>query len=213
MNRTVRGAASWLASLLLAAGAAQAQYKVVSPDGSVTYTDRPPAAANAKVTPIGRNAIAAAAAAAAAAATNAESSLPLELRTAMQRHPVTLYTSEACSPCDSARRLLQQRGVPFVERRVSSEEDVGALERLTGARSVPALSIGAQPLRGFNDVDWTNFLDAAGYPKQSRLPRTWQAQPPRPLVERASAAAPAPAVAPEPAAQAAPDVPAGGIRF
>ncbi len=212
MNRTVRGAALWLASLLLAAGAAQAQYKVEGPDGSVTYTDRPPTTANAKVTPIGRNAIAAAAAAA-AAATNAESLLPLELRTAMQRHPVTLYTSESCSPCDAARRLLQQRGVPFVERRVSSEEDVGALERLTGARTVPALSIGAQPLRGFNDVDWTNYLDAAGYPKQSRLPRAWQAQPPRPLVERASAAAPAPAVAPEPAAQAAPDAPAGGIRF
>jgi glutaredoxin len=212
MNRTVRGAALWLASLLLAAGAAQAQYKVEGPDGSVTYTDRPPTTANAKVTPIGRNAIAAAAAAA-AATTNAESLLPLELRTAMQRHPVTLYTSESCSPCDAARRLLQQRGVPFVERRVSSEEDVGALERLTGARTVPALSIGAQPLRGFNDVDWTNYLDAAGYPKQSRLPRAWQAQPPRPLVERASAAAPAPAAAPEPAAQAAPAAPAGGIRF
>ena len=212
MNRTVREAALWLASLLLASGAAQAQYKVVGPDGSVTYTDRPPAAANAQVTPVGRNALASAAAAAAAAA-NAESSLPLELRTAMQRHPVTLYTSESCAPCDAARRLLQQRGVPFVERRVSSEEDVGALERLTGARTVPGLSIGAQPLRGFNDVDWNNFLDAAGYPKQSRLPRTWQAQPPRPLVERASAAAPAPAVAPEPAAQAAPTAPAGGIRF
>jgi glutaredoxin len=212
MNRTVRGAALWLPSLLLAVGAAQAQYKVVGPDGSVTYTDRPPAAANAKVTPIGRNAIAAAAAAA-AAATNAESSLPLELRTAMQRHPVTLYTGDACTPCDAARRLLQQRGVPFVERRVSSEEDVAALERLTGARSVPSLSIGAQPLRGFNDVDWTSYLDAAGYPKQSRLPRTWQAQPPRPLVERATAAAPAPAAAAEPAAEVAPDAPAGGIRF
>ena len=210
MNRTFRGAALWLASLLLAGSAAQAQYKVVGPDGSVTYTDRPPTAANAQVTPIGRYAIAAAAAAAAA---NAESSLPLELRTAMQRHPVTLYTGDACTPCDAARRLLQQRGVPFVERRVSSEEDVGALERLTGARSVPSLSIGAQPLRGFNDVDWTNYLDAAGYPTQSRLPRTGQAQPPRPLVERATAAAPAPAVAPEPAAQAAPDAPAGGIRF
>ncbi|MEY3253509.1 MAG: hypothetical protein RL227_2482 [Pseudomonadota bacterium] len=212
MKLSVRAAAPLLAGLLLAAGAAQAQYKVVGPDGSVTYTDRPPAAANAKVTPIGRNAIAAAAAAA-AAATNAESSLPLELRTAMQRHPVTLFTGDACPPCDTGRRLLQQRGVPFAERRITSEEDVGALERLIGARAVPALTIGAQPLRGFNDVDWTNYLDAAGYPKQSRLPRNWQAQPPRPLVERANVAAPAPTVAPEAPAESPPEAPAGGIRF
>jgi glutaredoxin len=212
MKRTVRSAAPWLVGLWLAAGAAQAQYKVVGPDGSVTYTDRPPASSNAKITPIGRNAIAAAAAA--AAATNAEASLPLELRTAMQRHPVTLYTGDGCTPCDTARRLLLQRGVPFSERRITTEEDVVALERLIGARTVPALTIGAQPLRGFNDVDWTNYLDVAGYPKQNRLPRNWPSQPPRPLVERATAAAPAPAAAPEPAAEATPEPPpTGGIRF
>ncbi len=202
MKRTVRTAAPWLVGLWLAAGAAQAQYKIVGPDGSVTYTDRPPASTNAKVTPIGRNAIAAAAAA--AAATNAEASLPLELRTAMQRHPVTLYTGDGCTPCDTARRLLLQRGVPFSERRITTEEDVIALERL----------IGAQPLRGYNDVDWTNYLDVAGYPKQNRLPRNWPSQPPRPLVERAVAAVPAPAAAPEPAAEPTPEPPpAGGIRF
>jgi glutaredoxin len=189
----------------LATGLAHAQYKVVAPDGSVTYTDRPPATANVRVTPIGRDAIAA------AAALNPELALPLELRTAVQRHPVTLYTSDACSPCDTARRLLQQRGVPFAERRVITDEDGAALERLVGARSVPSLTIGSQPLRGFNDADWTSYLDAAGYPRQNRLPRNWQAPPPRPLVERSTPATAA--AAPEPdAAPAATDTPAG-IRF
>lgn len=209
MTRTARSAAPLLAGLLLTAGLAQAQYKLVAPDGSVTYTDRPPATSNAKITPIGRNAIAA------AAAVNPELALPLELRTAMQRHPVTLYSGDACVPCDNGRRLLQQRGVPFTERRISTEEDVAALERLLGGRSVPSLTIGNQPLRGFNDSDWMSYLDAAGYPKQSRLPRTWQAQPPRPMVERA-AAAPAAAPAPPPAdtsADPAPEAPASGIRF
>ncbi len=210
MNLTIRSASGLMAALLLSSGVAQAQYKVVGPDGSVTYTDRPPTSSNVKVTPIGR------AATAAAAAVNPELALPAELRNAMQRHPVTLYTSDSCAPCDAGRRLLQTRGVPFTERRVTSEEDVAALERLLGARTVPALSIGSQPLRGFNDVDWTSYLDAAGYPKQSRLPRTWQAQPPRRRVERAPPSA-APAAPAEPAPGGDPsDAPAPaapGIRF
>jgi glutaredoxin len=207
MNRHARSSALLLAGLVLATGAAQAQYKVVAPDGSVTYTDRPPAAANARVTPIGRNAIAAAAAA------NPELALPLELRTAVQRHPVTLYTSDSCAPCDSGRRLLQQRGVPFSERRVVSDEDTTALERLFGGRTVPALTVGNQPLRGFNEADWSSYLDAAGYPRQNRLPRNWVAQAPRPLVERNAPAA-APAAAEPAPAPAVADTPApAGIRF
>ena len=206
MKPTVRHLAPLLGGLLLAAGAAQAQYKVVAPDGSVTYTDRPPATANARVTPLGRNAIAA------AAATNPELALPLELRNAVQRHPVTLYTGEPCGPCDSARRLLQQRGVPYTERRVTTDEDGAALERLIGARSVPSLMVGNQPLRGFNDADWMSYLDAAGYPRQSRLPRNWQQPAARALVERATPGASAAAeAAPAPAAAEAP--PPAGIRF
>lgn len=201
--------AAWLAGLLLATAAAQAQYKVVAPDGSVTYTDRPPASSNVKVTPIGRTAIAA------AAATNPELALPTELRNAVQRHPVTLLTGDGCPPCDTARRLLQQRGVPFTERRVVTDEDGAALERLVGARSVPSLMIGTQPLRGFNETDWTSFLDAAGYPRQNRLPRNWPTQPPRPLVERSTpAAAQAPAPAPEATEpDPAPETQPGRIRF
>ena len=40
MNRLL-----WIASAALLAGPAFAQYKVVGPDGRITYTDRPPPAA------------------------------------------------------------------------------------------------------------------------------------------------------------------------
>lgn len=205
MKPSVRRTAPLLAALLLIAGGAQAQYKVVAPDGSVTYTDRPPASPDLRITPMGRNA-------ALASAPSPESALPLELRTALQRHPVTLYTGEGCAPCDTARRLLVQRGIPFAERRIVTEEDTAALERLVGARSIPSLTVGNQPLRGFSEADWTSYLDAAGYPRQNRLPRSWQPQPPRPLVERS---APVTAAAPEPAAApAVPDAPPpAGIRF
>lgn len=206
-----------LAGLVLGAacGPAQALYKVVNPDGTVTYTDRPPAPSSARVTPMGRQGRAAAEAA-------PEASLPPELRQAVQRHPVTLYTTPDCASCNDGRRLLLQRGVPFTERSVTTEEDIAALERQTNVRSVPVLMVGVQPLRGFVGSDWTSYLDAAGYPATSRLPRGWQQPPATPLAPRATpaaaaaaAAAPAPAPAPAASAPEAGAEPAGPgrIRF
>jgi glutaredoxin len=200
-----------LAAALLAAPAlpAMAVYKIVQPDGSVIYTDRPPATGSARVMPLGRD----------AAPAMPELALPQELRSLMQRYPVTLYTSADCTPCDNGRRLLQLRGVPYLERLVSSEEDALALERAVGGRTVPALTIGAQALRGLSETDWTAFLDAAGYPRESRLPRGWQAPAPAPLVERTPARPPQAAPTARPAdAPTAPAVPVpepapGSLRF
>lgn len=194
-----------LALLALAATPAWAQYKVVAPDGSVTYTDRPPYEGNLRITSMGRNAPAAAV---------AEVGLPIELRQATARYPVTLYTTADCVPCDNGRNLLQQRGVPYVERSIGSEEDAQALERLVGARTVPALTVGAQPLRGFSETDWAAYLDAAGYPKESKLPRNWPAAVATPLVQRAVAAAPVARPAPAAPAPPPPEAPQPGtIRF
>lgn len=188
------------------AGPALAQYKVVGPDGKLTYTDRPVAPpAGGQVQPMR----------AGTAAAPAAAPLPLELRNVAARFPVTLYTSPDCPPCDSGRQLLQQRGVPFVERVVSSDDDTAALQRITNGRTVPSLTVGGQALRGFLDTDWQTTLDLAGYPKESKLPRGWSAGPATPLVARAPApdAAAQPA-RPAPAAAAdTPLVPAGGIRF
>ena len=182
-------------ALVGAAAPAWGQYKVINPDGSTTYTDRPPIAANVRITPMGRPG--------SRAPAGAEAALPAELRVPAQRHPVTLYTSNECAPCDSGRRLLQTRGVPYTERRIVTEDDAAALDRLVGGRTVPALTIGAQPLRGLSEVDWSAYLDAAGYPRENKLPRGWQPPVVTPLVERGTPAAPA-AAAPRPAPAAAP---------
>ncbi|HLL10273.1 MAG TPA: glutaredoxin family protein [Rubrivivax sp.] len=195
------------ALVLMSCGAAWAQYKVIRPDGSVTYTDRPPIdATNVRITPLGRGAQTPAAA--------AEPGLPIELRQVAQRYPVTLYASADCVPCDNGRKLLQQRGVPFSERRIASNEDALALERLAGGRTVPSLTIGAQQLRGYSEADWAAYLDAAGYPRESRLPRNWPTPAATPLVERA----PPPRTAgPVPAARneepQIPVLPSAGVRF
>ncbi|MCU0969671.1 MAG: glutaredoxin family protein [Rubrivivax sp.] len=206
-----------VAALLAAASLpALALFKVVAPDGSTTYTDRPPSTTNVRVTEIGRDG------SAAPAAADPGAPLPFELRQVASRYPVTLYTASDCAPCDSGRQLLLQRGVPHLERRIVTEEDAAALERLVGSRTVPALGVGSQALRGFSSTDWTAYLDAAGYPRESRLPRNWRPLPAQPLVEKATprvVAAPAPvadAVAPPaPETSAEPDTePAPGtIRF
>lgn len=199
-----------LTALVLAATLpAQAQYKVVGPDGKITYTDRPVAPSGGQVQTLR---------AANAAATAARAPLPLELRAVAQRFPVTLYTSSDCAPCDTARQLLQTRGIPFSENTIATDEDIAALQRRSGGRTVPAMTVGAQALRGYADTDWHSVLDLAGYPKESKLPRGWSAGPAVPLAARATATTDAPslpAASPVPTAPAQATPPAGvpSIRF
>jgi glutaredoxin len=127
--------------------------------------------------------------------------LPSELRQIASRFPVTLYTGESCSPCQQARQLLVQRGVPFTERSVNTNDDLDALRRLSGESALPFGTIGRQQLKGFSDAEWTQYLDAAGYPAQSRLPKGYTQPAATPLAPAKAPAASAPD-APQEAASA-----------
>lgn len=203
-------AAGLLALLLGAMPAAQAQYKVIGPDGRVTYTDRPPTQAGHKVQAIRRDGLVTGEADAAAA-------LPLALRQPVARFPVLLVTGADCSPCDRGRQLLQARGIPYTERSVSSDEDAQALQRLSGALTLPSLQVGGQWLRGLLDSDWQSTLDLAGYPKESALPRTWRPAAVAPLAPRPTAANAPATPAADSARPATPAEPGAGsgpaIRF
>ncbi len=191
---------------LLGVTPSQAQYKVVGTDGKVTYTDRPPNPGEGRVTALGgRNAPVA-----------NESELPFELRQVASRYPVTMYVSSgACEPCESGKALLRQRGIPYAEKQVLSAEDSEALEKISGGRDAPTLTIGAQVVRGMSADIWNSYLDAAGYPRESKLPATYQPRPASPVVERreAAAARPAPRAAPEPTPFDRAPVTSGGIQF
>ncbi|MDQ2928781.1 MAG: glutaredoxin family protein [Caldimonas sp.] len=201
--------AALVALAVLAATASQAQFKVIGTDGKVTYTDREPNADEGKVVPLGARA---------AATQDLASDLPFELRQVASKYPVTLYVvTTACEPCASARQMLKQRGIPFSERTVSTTQDSDALQRLTGAQDAPTLTVGSQTLRGLSPDVWNSYLDAAGYPRTSRLPTSYQYRPATPLVEQAPAASAradsrsdAP---PAPAARSALPASPSGIRF
>ncbi len=182
------------ALVLLSLGAlAQPIYRIVGPDGRISFSDKPPASSDkaTALSPGGRTP---------AGSTLGE--LPFELREAISRYPVTLYTSDKCEPCNGARNLLTARGIPFTERTVSSNQDIEAMQRQFSDASVPLATLGAQRLKGFSPSEWTEYLDAAGYPKTSRLPPSYRNPPASPLVPPAgpaAAPAPRPAAAPAPA--------------
>ena len=205
--------ASLLMTLACASAQAQGVYRIVGPDGKVTFSDRPPADANAQPERTRGGASPA-----------PQGELPYELRQIANRFPVTLYTGNDCQPCTSARALLTSRGIPFTERTVSSNEDIAALQRLSGTSSLPFGTIGGQQLAGFSESEWLQYLDAAGYPKQSQLPRNYRQPAPTPLVAvkvavpTPSAAASGPAARPAarpPAASTDGPTPSNpaGIRF
>lgn len=184
-NTTILVAAALLA-WSAAAVHAQGVYRIVGPDGRVTFTDRPPQAGGAAM-PAGG---------AASGAAEGNAALPYTLRQTAARYPVVLYTSADCAPCVNGRNLLVNRGIPFTERTVSSRDDIDALTRLAGDTGLPLLTLGRQQLKGFSDTEWTQYLDAAGYPRQSQLPADYQRPPAAPMVAAGQGAAPAPGSAP-----------------
>ena len=195
-----------LAAALCSVGASAQVYRIVGPDGKVTFSDKPPTDNQAKPQLAPSVPMAAAAGGA----------LPFELRTAASRYPVTLYTGDGCGPCNSARSMLTGRGIPFTERTVVSNDDAAALRKLSGEVRVPFLTIGGQQLHGFSETEWSQYLDAAGYPKSSQLPAGYRNPPPAPLVaaQQAQPQAAAPAAPQQPQVQQPslePNKP--GIRF
>jgi glutaredoxin len=187
---------------------AQTIYRIVGADGKVTFSDKPPLTAEqGKVATTGTGAAAA-----------SGGNLPFELRQVVGKYPVTLYTSAECAPCGAGRALLTSRGIPFSERTVTTAEDAASLQRLTGENSLPVVTIGGQRIRGFSDVEWTQTLDAAGYPKTSVLAASYRNAPASPLVSvqkpaeakaETKPAEPAPAPAQEQPLGPTPSNPAG----
>ena len=193
-------AAVCTAALLITSQAqAQTVYRAVGPDGRTTFSDKPPDASdNATTTVTGGKPIGTGGAGGA--------TLPFELRQVASKYPVTLYTSSNCTPCGSGRALLSSRGIPFAEKTVTTFEDAQTLQRISGDSSLPFLTIGGQQIKGYSDSEWTQFLNAAGYPQTSTLPASYRNPDAIPLV---AVQKPAPAVKAEPAqTQRAPAEPA-----
>lgn len=197
---------------LVLSAQAQGVYRIVGPDGKVTFSDQSPPA-NTSAQPVGS--------ATRGSAASANAQLPFELRQIVNRFPVTLYAGPDCAPCNSGRSLLESRGIPFTEKTVTTANDAEALKRLSGDSSLPLLTVGSQQIKGYSSTEWSRYLDVAGYPMKSALPPGYRRPAASALVDAVAAptssspAAPAQAASPAevPVPVTPPSNNPAGIRF
>jgi glutaredoxin len=172
----LRSAPLGLALLLCAFGAGAQMYKWTDAKGVVHFSDHPPAAKGAKVETKEF------------ASGGGQVELPYGLAQAVRNNPVTLYTTSDCAACDEGRALLKQRGIPFSEKTVKSNDDQQKLKEAGSDGQLPLLVVGKDKRIGFEAGAWNEALASAAYPKQKVLPRNYQypaavpAAPARPLV-------------------------------
>ena len=66
---------------------------------------------------------------------------------------VTVYTSDPCGYCRTAKALLDRRGIPFEEINLSKDaEGRSELVTRTGMMTFPQVIIDGQPLGGFQEL-------------------------------------------------------------
>src|SRR5579871_5247314 len=175
-------------ALLLIAGAAQAQYKYIGPDGRTVYSDQPPppgAKVLEKKVPGGSS--------------SGGDDMPAAIQSAMKTFPVILYTAPNCgAPCSDGRNLLTQRGIPFTEKVVKTQEDNAAFQRQVNSAQLPVLLVGSGKQPQYDRDAWVAALDSAGYPSTNQLPKGYKNPAPTGVAE--ASAAPTTAAAANPSA-------------
>lgn len=181
-------------ALLFVISSAHAQlYKWVAPDGTVSYSDKPPPSS---VTKVERKSY---------SSGPSLGDLPYEVAQAVKSNPVTLYTMPKCAGCDQGRKLLSERGIPFSEKTVNTNEDIERVQKISGGTQMPVLIVGRNKQIGFAPGQWGDALTAAGYPTSNTLPKSYTNPAPEP-------AAPPVKAADQPPAKKAEDAPAGVVE-
>lgn len=165
---------SCLLLTLLFATSAQAQmYKWVGADGKVTYSDTPPpgSAKHVEEKALGGD-------------STTNPALPFELSRAVKTYPVTLYTTKKCEPCEQGRSMLQQRGIPYTEKTVNTNEELAKFRSLSDKPQFPLLTVGSQKQQGFQSIEWDAMLTAASYPATSILPKDYKNPAPQSIAPK-----------------------------
>jgi len=67
--------------------------------------------------------------------------------------PVTIYTTERCSLCVSAKALLDRRGIAYEEINLARDADGREqLASITGMFTFPQILIEGRPIGGFTEL-------------------------------------------------------------
>ncbi len=79
----------------------------------------------------------------------------------MTSNRVTIYTTEACGYCRTAKALLERRAVPYREINLARDPDGrSALAQRTGMMTFPQVLIDGEPIGGYQEL---SAADRAGH--------------------------------------------------
>jgi hypothetical protein len=176
----------FLVPLATGAMAAAQLYRWVDEKGNVEYRDTPPPQGAKKIEE--RRVV---------TSTIETASPSYAVQQAMKNFPVTLWAYDCGEPCSNARSHLAKRGVPYTEK--DPKPDLKAFQKLTGGDGVPVLFVGSTKVTGYQQSEWDNALDAAGYPRNAPplaakpAPKPDAAKKAAPTEQQAAAPAEAPA--------------------
>lgn len=73
-------------------------------------------------------------------------------------HDVTIYTSNTCPYCVSAKDYLNERGVPFVEKNIQTDPEARKELMRMGHMGVPVIVIDGEEIVGFNKAKMDELL-------------------------------------------------------
>jgi glutaredoxin len=135
-----------------------------------TYDEALDTAGYPRTAPPGSRPAAKPAATAKAAEKPAEKTAATEAKEAPAAKPaaggvaVRLFTHPQCgNPCEEAKALLTSRGVGYQEVSADTVEGLAELEKVSGGKSVPVLTVGQNITRGYADTSFHEALDSAGF--------------------------------------------------
>jgi glutaredoxin 3 len=73
---------------------------------------------------------------------------------------IVIYTTETCSFCRDAKKLLARKNLSYNEIAVDKDPaKLAEMVKLSGQRSVPQIFINGKPIGGFNEL---SALDRSG---------------------------------------------------
>jgi glutaredoxin len=135
---------------------AQSLYKVVTPDGRVLYTDKPPA--QGKVLKTLTPDAAPTTALPPSAAEQLARLQSLRAPTAASVGGVVLYSAVWCGYCTKAKAWLAARGIAYREVDIDTPDGMASYAQAGGGKGVPLLVAGGQRVQGYSPAAYEQLF-------------------------------------------------------
>lgn len=148
---------------LCAAAHAETLYKVIGPDGKITYTDRPPEDGKSKATTMQIQSAPSTPLPDSVLKYQAELQKSMQNRLAAAKEmgsmgtPV-LFSAAWCGYCTKAKSYLAAKKIGYREVDIDTEDGAKAYFEAGGKKGIPLLVAGSKRQQGFSEASYDSFF-------------------------------------------------------